>query len=146
MDVWADEVARRAATLRDELRRGVSVGISGVDCSGKSTLAAALARRLGDAGLPEAVVIVEGCFLYAGGRARGFDLSVWLELPLDEIVPRALARPGDLERMGGPDGVRARYAARYVPGQRLHLERDRPAEQATLVLPPASAAGRRARS
>ncbi|HZT83862.1 MAG TPA: hypothetical protein VE984_00375 [Gaiellaceae bacterium] len=57
-----------------------------------------------------------------------------MDLPLDEIVPRALARPRDLERMGGPEGVRERYERRYVPGQRLHLERDRPQEQATLVL------------
>jgi uridine kinase len=206
-DSWAEEIARRAAALRADHGRGVAVGISGVDCAGKSTLAAAVCERLSGRGLPVlllegdeltrptreryaeadeglgyyrdsfdygavfeqiipavrnssagplrlqvtdwerdtwqersvdlpagAVVVVEGCFLFAGGRAGKFDLSVWLELALDEILPRALRRPRDLERMGGPDGVHERYETRYIAGQRLHLERDRPQEQATLVL------------
>ena len=197
----------RAAELTARLGRGVTVGISGVDCAGKSTLAEAVRRRLADRGLPVLLiagdeftrptieryveedeglgyyrdsfaydelfervlpavrassaenlrltvsdwerdawkqdlvqlqpgttVIAEGCFLYAAGRATEFDLSVWIDLPLEEIVPRALGRPRDVERMGGPDGVRERYEKRYIPGQRLHLERDRPREHATLVL------------
>jgi uridine kinase len=204
----AVEIARHSTVLRQRLGRGVSVGISGVDCAGKSTVAEALRARLvatrvpvvlvegdeftrptaeryaepdealgyyrdsfdygcvfeqilpavrssfaGQIGVrvtdwerdawtervvdlpPDAVVIVEGCFLFAGDGAGEFNLSVWLDLPLEEIVPRALGRPRDLERMGGPDGVRERYANRYVPGQRLHLERDRPQEHATLMLP-----------
>jgi len=205
---WAAEIARHSTVLRQRLSRGVSVGISGVDCAGKSTVAEALHARFVAARVPvvvvegdeftrptgeryaepdealgyyrdgfdygcvfeqilpavrssfagqiavkvtdwerdawtervldlppAAVVIVEGCFLFAGDGAGEFDLSVWLDLPLEEIVPRALGRPRDLERMGGPNGVRERYANRYVPGQRLHLERDQPQEQATLVLP-----------
>ena len=84
---------------------------------------------------PETVMIVEGCFLFADRRARAFDLSVWLDLPLDRVVPRALARPRDLQRMGGPDGVRERYETRYLPGQRLHLERDHPSARADVVVP-----------
>jgi uridine kinase len=207
VDNWADQIARRAAELSSQLGRGVTVGISGVDCSGKSTLAEAVRRRLEKQGLPAvliegdeftrptaerygeedeglgyyrdsfdydavfekvipavrasspeplrldvsdwerdawketlvplppgAIVIVEGCFLFAAGRAVEFDLSVWIDLPLDEIVPPALSRPRDLERMGGADGVRERYEGRYIPGQRLHLERDRPEDRAALVL------------
>ena len=206
VDRRAAEIARRAAVLREDLARGVTVGISGVDCSGKSTLAEAVRDRLAERGLPvfllegdeltrptserhadpdegrgyyrdsfdydcvfeqilpavrsssprtlrvkvtdwerdawqervielppQAILVVEGCFLFAGGRAAEFDLSAWLDLPLEEIVPRALRRPRDLERMGGPAGVRERYETRYVPGQRLHLERDRPHERAALV-------------
>jgi hypothetical protein len=40
----------------------------------------------------------------------------------------------DLERMGGSSGVNERYARRYLPGQAIHLERDRPAQSADLVL------------
>lgn len=203
---WAAAVARRALALRGNLGRGVSVGISGVDCAGKSTLAEALRDRLTRGAVPvvlvegdeftrptperyacsdqgiayyrdsfdyqalfgrvlpavrgcfqgdlqikvtdwdhdtwkertlrlpqAAVVIVEGCFLFAENRASEFDLSVWLDLPLERIVTRALNRPRDLERMGGPDGVRSRYSQRYIPGQQLHLEHDRPHLQAELV-------------
>jgi uridine kinase len=83
---------------------------------------------------PETVLIVEGCFLFTGARAREFDLSIWLDLPLDRVVPHALARPRDLERMGGPAGLRERYETRYLPGQRLHIERDDPAAHADLVV------------
>jgi uridine kinase len=82
---------------------------------------------------PRAVVIVEGCFLFTG-RERAFDLTVWLDLPLGAVVGRALQRPRDLVRMGGVDGVRERYAARYLQGQALHLERDDPAGRADVVL------------
>jgi uridine kinase len=204
---WAEEIAGRAGGLRASLRRTVTVGISGVDCAGKSTLAEALHDRLGAIGVPAlvlegdeftrptceryaepdeglgyyrdsfdygalferilpavrssspgelrievsdwerdgwqertlvlpaaGVLVVEGCFLFADGRTGEFDLSVWLDLPLDRILARALQRPRDLERMGGQDGVRSRYETRYIAGQRLHLERDRPRERADLVV------------
>jgi uridine kinase len=202
----SDELVARIEALRARLDRTVAVGISGVGCAGKSTLAARLAGELeqhgvetlvvaGDeftrptaerytdadlgrgyyrdsfdyravfeellpsarAGQPEltlrvtdwerggwqsetfrlpahGALIVEGCFLFAGGGHGSFDLSIWLELPLEHVVERALRRPRDLELMGGPDGVRARYARRYVPGQRLHLELDEPARGADVVL------------
>jgi uridine kinase len=200
---WVPEVVARIDERRTKLGRRVAVGISGVDCAGKSTLAAEVAASLGAAALvvsgdeftrptreryadpdqglayyrdsfdydelfgrllpalregvvgevslrvsdwerddwqpatfalsPDTVLVVEGCFLFAGAP-DAFDLSVWIDLPLEHVVERALTRPRDLERMGGPDGVRARYAARYLPGQRLHLEHDAPAARADLVL------------
>jgi uridine kinase len=203
---WADEVVARVIDLRESLGRSVSVGISGVDCAGKSTLAESVRARLQTRGasallvpgdeftrptaeryaeadeglgyyrsfdyadlfdriLPAVrcdfagelvikvsdwerddwrtdtlvlaratVVIVEGCFLFASGRACEFDLSVWIDLPLESVVSRALRRPRDLERMGGSSGVNERYARRYLPGQTIHLERDSPAQSAGLVL------------
>jgi adenylylsulfate kinase-like enzyme len=38
----AEESAERSIALRERLGRGVSVGISGVDCAGKSTVAEAV--------------------------------------------------------------------------------------------------------
>jgi uridine kinase len=202
-----DELAARLVELRAQLGRAVGVGISGVDCAGKSTLAESLQRRLESLGeavlvisgdeftrptreryadedeglsyyrdsfdyrflfeelLPairagftgelhtdvsdwphdgwrgatfaigsEVIVIVEGCFLFTAERADAFDLRIWIDLPIERVVERALLRPRDLERMGGADGVRARYAARYLPGQRLHLANDGPQELADIVL------------
>jgi uridine kinase len=195
-------LVQRLTDLRAEKNRAISVGISGIDCAGKSTLAEDLLGELDpalvvsgdeftrptseryaepDEGLgyyrnsfdyawvydtllpavrsgfagelvarvsdwendgwqearfvvePGAVVIVEGCFLFTG-REDAFDLSIWLELPLDAAVERALRRPRDLDRMGGADGVRERYATRYLPGQALHLAHDDPAACADVVL------------
>jgi uridine kinase len=82
---------------------------------------------------PGAVVLVEGVFLFRPDVAPVLDLKVWLEFSFDEALARALVR--DAEAMGGPDGVRERYATRYFPGQRRHLARDRPREQADVVVP-----------
>ena len=206
-DPRAQAVVDRVLRLRQDLRRSVAVGISGVDCAGKTTLAEAVHLQLQSKGvcsvllagdeftcptsdryrnadkglgyyldsydyaqlfeeiLPavrnnfageitvklsdwerdgwrddvlvlaaDGAVIVEGCFLFADQRADAFDLSVWIDLPLPSVVTRALRRPRDLERMGGPAGVRERYEQRYIPGQLIHLERDVPAEKATLVV------------
>lgn len=202
-----DALTARIVALRDEAGRTISIGISGIDCAGKSTLAGVLCARLKKLGIPvllvpgdgftpptaeryadpdpglgyyrdgfdytwlfahllpavrsgltgelvgpvsdwerdcwreasfalepHAVVIVEGCFLFVDGREDAFDLRVWLELPLEQSVERALRRPRDLERMGGPAGVRERYALRYVPGQRHHLEHDAPQSRSDVVI------------
>jgi uridine kinase len=65
--------------------------------------------------LPDAVVIVEGCFLFTPLSAGVFDVAIWIDLPLNEVVERAVRRPRDLARMGGEEGVRRRYAERYLP-------------------------------
>jgi uridine kinase len=81
---------------------------------------------------PGAIVLLEGVFLFTAEIVPLLDLKVWLEIGFDEALERALVR--DADAMGGPDGVRERYATRYFPGQRFHLERDRPHEAADLVL------------
>jgi uridine kinase len=43
---WEHEVADRVLRLRQALGRSVSVGMSGVDCAGKTTLAEAVRVRL----------------------------------------------------------------------------------------------------
>lgn len=192
--------------LRDQEQRAVTIGISGIDCAGKSTLALGLAAALASDGIPSSVLhgdqctrpskqryarrdealgyyldsfnyadvdallasvargrtgsfqvraldwdrdawtldqievdpggvlVVEGCFLFTGHRTEMFDVSVWIDLPFDDAIERALQRPRDLERLGGPDGVRERYRKRYLAGQRIHIERDDPARRAAFVL------------
>jgi uridine kinase len=188
--------------VRYRLGRTTIVGISGIDCAGKSTLARRLADELRAAGEdalvvggdhfnrprsersplpaedpdygfaygqlirellepartggrvearlrvkdwerdvwgeqdfvvePGAIVLVEGVFLFRPEVVPLLDLKVWLEISFDDALARALAR--DADAMGGEDGVRERYATRYFPGQRLHLERDRPHEHADVVV------------
>jgi uridine kinase len=80
-----------------------------------------------------AIVLVEGVFLFRPEVVPLLDLKVWLEISFEDALARALER--DADAMGGEDGVRERYATRYFPGQRLHLERDRPRDHADLVIP-----------
>jgi uridine kinase len=202
-----DELVTGIVELRRQLGRGVAVGVSGIDCAGKTTLAAALQRELERRGLPVLVisgdeftrptaeryaepdlglgyyrdsfdyawlfdrllpvvrsgehgeltalvsdwdrdswqphtfrlsaggfVIVEGCFLFTAERGGAFDLGVWIDISPEDALTRAQRRAKDLERMGGPDGVRERYLARYLAGQELHLARDAPKTRADVLL------------
>jgi uridine kinase len=201
------ELAARLLDVRARLGRSVAVGISGIDCAGKSTLAASLRRELERSDVPAlvisgdaftrpsaerhaerdeglgyyrdsfdyaflfndllpavrsdfsgelhadvsdwegdtwrgesfvvtrgAIVIVEGGFLFKAANEVAFDFRVWIDLPIADAIGRALERPRDLARMGGPSGVREQYIARYLPGQRLHIDRDGPQQRADLVL------------
>jgi uridine kinase len=196
---------RLLATVLDARRRlgrTAIVGISGIDCAGKSTLARRLADDLADAGQPAVViggdhfnrprperspypaedpdygfaygelvervlaparaggrvearlrvkdwardvwdeadfvvepgdvVLLEGVFLFTRALLPMLDLKVWVEISFDDALARALERDADV--MGGPDGVRERYATRYFPGQRRHLLHERPRDVADLVL------------
>jgi uridine kinase len=53
-----DELVTRIVGLRLRLGRSVAVGISGIDCAGKTTVAAALRRDLEKRGLP--VLVISG--------------------------------------------------------------------------------------
>jgi uridine kinase len=202
-------LAETVLGARRRLDRTTIVGISGIDCAGKSTLARQLANELVAAGAcavviggdhfnrprrerspypvddvdygfaygelvrellhpartgrpvktrlrvkdwardawdeevfvveSGAIVLVEGVFLFTPDVVPVLDLRIWLELAFEDALRRALVR--DAEAMGGPDGVRERYATRYFPGQRLHLERDRPREQADVVVSTSTRAG-----
>jgi uridine kinase len=79
-----------------------------------------------------AIVLLEGVFLFTRAIVPLLDLKIWLEIGFEVALERALVR--DADAMGGEDAVRERYATRYFPGQRLHLEGDEPREAADLVL------------
>jgi uridine kinase len=53
-----DELVARIVGLRRRLGRSVAVGISGIDCAGKTTVAAELGRDLEERGLP--VLVISG--------------------------------------------------------------------------------------
>lgn len=195
-------LAKTVLDTRRRLGRTTVVGISGIDCAGKTTLAQQLAADLRDAGEravviggdhfnrprsersaypaedpdygfayeqllrevlaparaggrvearlrikdweldawderdfavePGDVVLVEGVFMFTREFLPLLDLKVWVEISFGAALDRALTR--DAAAMGGRDGVRERYATRYFPAQRLHLERDRPREASDVVV------------
>ncbi|MBW9206761.1 zeta toxin family protein [Mumia sp. zg.B17] len=76
----------------------------------------------------DAVVIVEGLFLHRDELVRRWDLSVFLDVPVDESVRRMA------ERDGTPDDPAHPLLRRYVGGQRLYLSMYAPHERATHVI------------
>jgi len=74
-------------------------------------------------------VIADGIFLQRPELDDLWDLRIWIEIPFDRALERALVR--DAERM---DDVRQRYEARYFPGQRLYLADVDPRSRADIVV------------
>jgi len=81
----------------------------------------------------DAVLLFDGVFLLRPELDGLWDVRIWLDVPFEVTVERAVVRDA---RNGGidPGEVRDKYARRYVPGQRLYLDRARPSERADIVL------------
>ena len=80
----------------------------------------------------DAVVLVDGVFLLRPELRDLWDLAVYVAISPQETVRRAVVR--DAEIMGGPDAVRERYAARYLPAQDLYRIDAAPADRADVVV------------
>ena len=79
-----------------------------------------------------AVLLFDGVFLLRPELQASWDLTVWLDVPFEITVGRAVAR----DSRGGGDAAitRGKYEQRYVPGQRLYLTQCRPQERADIVV------------
>jgi len=77
------------------------------------------------------VVLVEGIFLFKPEYRRHFDLKIWINCSFETALERAVRR--SQEGLSAEETVAA-YENIYFPAQRIHLERDKPIEAASLVL------------
>jgi uridine kinase len=107
--------------------------VDGIDCAGKSTFADQLGELLGASRLSIDDFLRPRDERYARGELSGEgyyrDVRIWLEVPFDVALARALVR--DAATMGDP---RPRYEQRYWPGQRLYLEEVDPRSRADIVV------------
>lgn len=80
----------------------------------------------------DAVLLFDGVFLSRPELQASWDLTIWLDVPFEVTVERAIGRDS---RGGGDVAVtRRKYEDRYVPGQRLYLEQCRPRDRADIVV------------
>lgn len=78
------------------------------------------------------IIVVEGIFLFKLQYRELFDLAVWV----DCSCPTALARAIERGQEGlSPAKTIGAYETIYFPAQRIHLARDKPRENADLILP-----------
>jgi len=73
--------------------------------------------------------VTDGIFLQRPELDDLWDVRIWLDVPFDVALARALVR--DAERIDDP---RTRYERRYWPGQRLYLEEVDPKGHADIVV------------
>jgi len=80
----------------------------------------------------DAILILDGVFLLRTELRTHWDLSIFVHADFETTLARAQVR--DRELFGDADAVRQRYESRYVPGQRLYLEQERPRQFADIVV------------
>lgn len=79
-----------------------------------------------------AVLLFDGVFLLRPELDDLWDYRIFVEVSFEVALRRAMRR--DLPLFGSPEAVRARYAQRYIPGQRLYLASAQPRERAEVVV------------
>lgn len=82
--------------------------------------------------VPNAVLVLDGVFLLRPELEGCWDLAIFLEVPFEVTLARALQR--DLDLLRDEATIRQRYTQRYIPAQRYYLETCRPSERADLVV------------
>lgn len=86
-----------------------------------------------DQHIPErAALLFDGVFLLRDELVSEWDLRVYVHVPAEITLARALVR--DLDLFGSEAAVRERYERRYLPGQALYRDRASPRETADVVL------------
>ncbi|WP_179266491.1 uridine kinase [Asanoa hainanensis] len=80
----------------------------------------------------DAVLVADGCFLQRPELEEHWDLRIFVDIPLDEVLRRGIAR--DQAWMSGAAAAEHRYRTRYIPGERRYLDEVQPQDRAQLVV------------
>ena len=80
----------------------------------------------------DAVLLFDGVFLLRPELEGLWDVTVWVDVPFEITVERAVARDAGRSAETAA-AIRDKYDGRYVPGQRLYLRQCRPNERADIV-------------
>ncbi len=81
---------------------------------------------------PDAVLLFDGVFLLRPELADCWDYVIFVHVPFEEVLRRAVLRDADL--FGEPQAVIDRYTKRYIPAQQAYLAQYRPEARADAVV------------
>lgn len=82
--------------------------------------------------LPESILLFDGIFLLRAELNDLWDFRIFLQTDFDVALSRVIKR--NATPLGTKDGIRERYAKRYLPGQHLYLDGVRPERIADVVV------------
>ncbi len=78
------------------------------------------------------ILIFDGVFLMRLELQGFWDYKIWLDVDFSTVLDRAVKR--DLQLFGDADKVRGRYMKRYIPGQKIYLDRVNPVSLADIAI------------
>ncbi len=76
------------------------------------------------------VLIVDGVFLFRPELQDYWDIKIFVDVPFEVTIPRAIERYAD----GDEEETRKHYRERYVPGQEIYFRESFPKEKADIVI------------
>jgi uridine kinase len=79
-----------------------------------------------------AALVVDGVFLLRAELRPLWDFSVYVDVPESVSLSRALDR--DLDLFGSDEEVRVRCIRRYLPGQALYRQHERPLDHTDVLI------------
>lgn len=85
-----------------------------------------------EAVLPSATLIIDGVFLLRPELRRWWNLGIYVHVPDEVSLARAIARDSDV--YGGPEETEMKYRSRYLPGQALYRMEAHPQDAALVVI------------
>ena len=80
----------------------------------------------------DAILIVDGAFLLRPELSSSWDLVIWLHIPFEDMVARAIER--DTVWVGDAEKVGRRYREHWVPLHELYERSSGGADRADLVI------------
>ena len=75
-----------------------------------------------------AILIMEGVFLFRPELVNYWDLKIFIDSDFDVILKRAIKRDGYY--LGSENNIIEKYEKRYIPGQKIYIEKAKPMEKA----------------
>ncbi|GAA2672360.1 hypothetical protein GCM10010400_37870 [Streptomyces aculeolatus] len=83
----------------------------------------------------DAVLLFDGVFLLRPELLDGWDLSIFVSVPLEQTVARAQARnAGPTGSTAGTAEVERSWRNRYIPAQQLYVATARPTDHADIIV------------
>jgi uridine kinase len=81
---------------------------------------------------PNAILLCDGVFLFRPELNDLWDFRIFVDTDSDEAVRRGIRR--DQEWIGSLEAAEERYRIRYVPGERIYLDRVHPHRHADVIV------------
>lgn len=80
----------------------------------------------------KSIILFDGIFLNRDELFGYWNLSIFLDITFENVLIRALER--DVNLFGNGEEIENRYTNRYIPGQKLYMEKCKPKERAHIVI------------
>jgi uridine kinase len=81
---------------------------------------------------PDAILLVDGVFLFRADLNDLWDFRIFVDVDADEALRRGIER--DEGWMGSRAAAERRYRVRYVPGERMYFESVNPRQLADVIV------------